>query len=133
MAQGGRRTREHPRDEGVVTGGRRSGGNASEHVTDEDLGEDGPDRWALSVSDGDVVTGWQAGSRMEIGRKCCRNRPAVHVSGGWVAWQRVRGENKGGASMGRGVVAGGPLWARPRAQCSFYLIQFFKQIRICNG
>jgi hypothetical protein len=31
------------------------------------------------------------------------------------------------------VVAGGLLWAGPRAQCSFHLIQNFKQIQICNG
>jgi hypothetical protein len=48
MAHGGMRIRGHPRDEGVVTGGWRSGGNcggnASERVTGEDLGEDSPDR-----------------------------------------------------------------------------------------
>jgi hypothetical protein len=66
--QGGRHTRGHPRDKGVVTGGRRSdgnyGGNASERAAGEDFGEDGPDRWAPSVSDGGVGTGWQAGRLM---------------------------------------------------------------------
>jgi hypothetical protein len=61
MAQGGRRTRGHPHDEGVVTGGQRSGrncsGNASERTTAEDLGEDGPDRWAPYVNDGGAVMG----------------------------------------------------------------------------
>jgi hypothetical protein len=59
MAQGGRRTHGYPRDEGVVTGGWCSGGNcggdASEHVDGEDLGEDGPARWAPFVSDGGAV------------------------------------------------------------------------------
>jgi hypothetical protein len=58
--QGGRRTRGHPRDKGVVTGGRcnggNCGGNASERAAGENLGEDDPDRWAPSVSDGDVIT-----------------------------------------------------------------------------
>jgi hypothetical protein len=62
MAQGGRRTRGHPRDKGVVTGGWRSGancsGNGSECATGEDLGEDDPDRRVPSVSDGGAVTGW---------------------------------------------------------------------------
>jgi hypothetical protein len=48
-ALGGRHTRGHPRDEGVVTGGRHCGGNcggnASERTAGEDLGEDGHDRW----------------------------------------------------------------------------------------
>jgi hypothetical protein len=61
MTQGGRRTRGHPRDVGLVTGGRRNGGNrrgnANERTTGEDLGEDGPDGWAPFVSDGGVVTG----------------------------------------------------------------------------
>jgi hypothetical protein len=72
MAEGGRCKRGHPRDEGVVTGGRRSGGNcdgnASERAAGEDLGEDDPDRWVPSVSDGGVVMGWQAGSHEEMGR-----------------------------------------------------------------
>jgi hypothetical protein len=62
MAQGCKSTHGHPRDEGVVTGGWRSGGNyggiASERATGKDLGEDGPDRWAPSVSDGGAITGW---------------------------------------------------------------------------
>jgi hypothetical protein len=48
--------------------GRNCGGNASERVAGEDLGEDDPDRWAPSVSDGGAVTGWQAGSRAEMDR-----------------------------------------------------------------
>jgi hypothetical protein len=32
------------------------------------MGEDGPDMWAPSVSDGGVVTGWLAGSCTEMGR-----------------------------------------------------------------
>jgi hypothetical protein len=44
--QFGRRTREHPRNAGVVTGGWRSGrtrdGNANERIAREDLGEEGP-------------------------------------------------------------------------------------------
>jgi hypothetical protein len=36
-------------------------------VCREDLGEDGPDRWAPSVSDGGMVMGWQIDSRAEMG------------------------------------------------------------------
>jgi hypothetical protein len=78
MAQSGRCTRRHPRDEGVVMGGWRSGGNcggnASERAAGEDLGEDGPDTWAPSVRDGGTITGWQASSRVEMGRGRC-SRP----------------------------------------------------------
>jgi hypothetical protein len=81
MAQGGRRTRGHPRDEGVVTGGWRSGGNcggnASEHAAGEDLGEDGPNRWDPSISNGGSVMGWQADSHVEMGQGGCSARPAV--------------------------------------------------------
>jgi hypothetical protein len=35
--------------------------------TEEKLGEEGANRWAPSVSDGGVVTGWHAGSRVETG------------------------------------------------------------------
>jgi hypothetical protein len=76
MAQGGKCTHGHPRDEGVVTGGWCSGGNCggivSERATVEDLEEDDPDRWAPSVSDSGSVMGWQAGSRAEMGRGQCR-------------------------------------------------------------
>jgi hypothetical protein len=34
----------------------------------EDLGEDGADRWAPSISDGGAIMGWQAGSPAEMGR-----------------------------------------------------------------
>jgi hypothetical protein len=65
----------------VVTGRRCSGGNcggnASERAAGEDLGEDGPDRWAPSVSDGDAVMGWQAGSCAEMGWGCRRAGTAV--------------------------------------------------------
>jgi hypothetical protein len=79
--QGGRRIRRHPRDEGVVTGGWRSGGNcdgnASERAPGEDLEEDGPDRWAPSISDSGAVMGWQGSSRAEMGRGRCKARPAA--------------------------------------------------------
>jgi hypothetical protein len=75
--QGGRHTQGHPRDEGMVAGGRRSGGNASERAAREDLGEDGPDRWAPSVGNGVFVTDWQAGSRAKMGRGQCRAGPAA--------------------------------------------------------
>jgi hypothetical protein len=39
------------------------------------LGEDGPDRWAPSVSNGGTVTGWQAGVKMGRGR--CRGGPTA--------------------------------------------------------
>jgi hypothetical protein len=61
--QGGRRTRGHPRDVGVVASGWRCGGNhcgnVKERATGEDLGGrgDGPDGWASSVSDDGVVMG----------------------------------------------------------------------------
>jgi hypothetical protein len=85
MAQGGRHTRGHPRDEGVLTGGRRSGGNcggnASKRAAGEYLGEDGPDRWAPSISDGDAVRGWLrtwewAGVGAKLGRPQ-RKRPTM--------------------------------------------------------
>jgi hypothetical protein len=41
------------------------------------LGEDGPDMWVSSVSDGGAVMGWQAGSRVEMGRGRCRVGPAA--------------------------------------------------------
>jgi hypothetical protein len=41
------------------------------------LGEDGPDRWAPSVSDGSTVMGWQAGSHTEMGRGRRRAGPAT--------------------------------------------------------
>jgi hypothetical protein len=67
MTKGGRPTCGHPRDVGVVTGGRRSGwnheGNASERVAGEDLGEDDPDMWALSTSDGGAITGGRLARR----------------------------------------------------------------------
>jgi hypothetical protein len=44
MAQGGRRTRGHPHDEGVVTGGWRSGGNCGGNANER--------------NDGDAVMGW---------------------------------------------------------------------------
>jgi hypothetical protein len=31
--------------------------NASEHAAGEDLGEDVPDRWAPTISDGGAITG----------------------------------------------------------------------------
>jgi hypothetical protein len=78
MAQAGRHTRGHPRNEGVVTSGWCSGGNcggiASECAAGEDLGEDDPNRWVPSVSDGGMVTGWQ---RVEMGRGQCRVGPAA--------------------------------------------------------
>jgi hypothetical protein len=46
------------------------------------------------------------------------------ASGLWLAV----GEGRGAWCVGLGMAAGGALWASPRAQCSFYLIQFFKQI-----
>jgi hypothetical protein len=80
-AQGGKHTHGHPHDEGVVMGGRCSGGNCggivSELAAGEDLEEDGPDRWAPSVSDGGSVTGWQASSRAEMGRGRCRAGPVT--------------------------------------------------------
>jgi hypothetical protein len=76
-AQGGRRTRGYRHDEGVVTCGRRIGenygDNASERTTGEDLGEDGPDRWATFVSNDGLVMGWLAG------RLACGDGPgSVH-------------------------------------------------------
>jgi hypothetical protein len=63
MAQGGRRTRGHPHDEGVVTGGRRSGGNCGGNANER--------------NDGDAVMGWQAGSCAEMGRSQCKAGPAT--------------------------------------------------------
>jgi hypothetical protein len=42
-----------------------------------DLGEDDSDRWAPSASDGCTITGWQAGSRADMGRGRCKARPAA--------------------------------------------------------
>jgi hypothetical protein len=84
-AQVGRRICRHPHDEGVVTGGWRSGrncdGNASERAAGEDLEEGGPDRWAPSISDGGAVMGWQGSSRAEMGRRRCRAGPAAKETG----------------------------------------------------
>jgi hypothetical protein len=52
-------------------------GNASERAAGEDLGEDDPDMWVPSVSVDGMVTGWQAGSRVEMGRGRCRAGPAA--------------------------------------------------------
>jgi hypothetical protein len=41
------------------------------------LGEDGPDRWAPSVSNSNAVTGWQAGSCAERGQGRCRDGQAT--------------------------------------------------------
>jgi hypothetical protein len=43
----------------------------------EDLGEERAGRRAPSVSDGGAVTGWQAGSREEMGRGRHRAGPAA--------------------------------------------------------
>jgi hypothetical protein len=57
--------------------GGNCGGNACERVVEEDLREDDPNRWAPSISDGSAIMGWQAGSRVEMGRGQCRARPAA--------------------------------------------------------
>jgi hypothetical protein len=65
-----------------VTGGQRTGGNcggnARERAGEEDLGEDGPDRWAPSVNDGGVITGWQADSCAKMGRGRCKAENGPH-------------------------------------------------------
>jgi hypothetical protein len=54
-AQGGRRTRGHPHNKGVVMGGRLIGGNSAGVATrasrEGELGEEGADRQVPAVSD----------------------------------------------------------------------------------
>jgi hypothetical protein len=65
---------------GVVTGGRLVGGNSACVATCAEQrrgigGGEGADRQAPPVSDGGTVTGWQAGSCMEMG--CGRRRAGL--------------------------------------------------------
>jgi hypothetical protein len=55
--------------------GRR--GYAGAEQRREDLGEERADRRDPSISDGGAVTGWQAGSRAEMGQGLCQAGPAV--------------------------------------------------------
>jgi hypothetical protein len=65
MAQGGKQTRGPPCGAGVVTGGwpvaRNLTGEDTRAQSRGNLVEEGADKWAPSASDGDAVTGWQAG------------------------------------------------------------------------
>jgi hypothetical protein len=75
MAQGGKHTSGHPRNRGVVMGGRPIADNLASIATlasrGGHLGEESTDRWAPSVSDGGVIMGWQASSHAEMGRGHC--------------------------------------------------------------
>jgi hypothetical protein len=62
---------------GWPTRRREFGQRGHEGAEQGGLGEDGPDRWVPSVSNGGAVTSWQADSRAEMGQGRRRARPTA--------------------------------------------------------